>query len=140
MDYEPNNINVIEYLVQYYWSKKQYREFTQLPIIQFSPQTYKTGAQNYYNYRAMAFNLSGEKDSAFANIKIAIDINPNNPIPQTTLAEIYAMNGDEDKFYAILEKAFVMGFNSAYLTPNELPYSRFAGKKRYEDLLKKYRK
>jgi tetratricopeptide (TPR) repeat protein len=140
LDYEPNNINIYEYLVQYYWSKKQYREFTQLPIIQFSPQSFKSSAQNYYNYRAMAFNFLGQKDSAFANVKISIDVNPSNGIPLTTLAEIYAINGDDNSFYTILEKALVMGVNPAYLTPTDLPYSRFVGKKRYEDLLKKYRK
>jgi tetratricopeptide (TPR) repeat protein len=139
MDYESNNIDIIQSLMQYYWTKKQYRNITHLPKITLN-QTDKTGLQNYYNYRAMAFNMSGEKDSAFSNAKIAIDVNPNNPIPLTTLAEIYAMNGDENGFYTILEKAFVMGFNPDYLTPDELPYSRFSGKKRYEDLLKKYRK
>ena len=139
MDYEPNNANTIQYLFQYYWYKKQYRELTQLPKIQFS-QIDKKSSQNYYNVRAMAFNMLGEKDSAFANVKTAIDINPNNPIPQTTLGEIYAMNGNENGFYTCLEKSFVMGFNPDYLTPDELPYSRFVGKKRYEDLLKKYKK
>jgi tetratricopeptide (TPR) repeat protein len=114
-------------------------KLTQLPKMQFS-QIDKKGSQNYYNVRAMAFNMLGERDSAFANVKTAIDINPNNPIPQTTLAEIYAMNGDENRFYTCLEKAFILGFDPVYLTPNELPYSRFVGKKRYEDLLKKYRK
>ena len=67
----------------------------------------KKVVQNYHNVLAMAFNMSGQKDSAFANVKISIDVNPKNPVPFTTLAEIYAMNGDENKFYEILEKAFI---------------------------------
>jgi 4-hydroxyphenylpyruvate dioxygenase-like putative hemolysin len=125
--------------LQYYISKKQYLEITQLPKMTLN-QMDKKVVQNYYNVLAMAFNMSGQKDSAFANVKISIDVNPKNPVPFTTLAEIYAMNGDENKFYEILEKAFILGFNPAYLTPDDLPYSRFVGKKRYEDLLKKYRK
>jgi tetratricopeptide (TPR) repeat protein len=139
LDYEADNIKVLDFLLQYYWTKKQYREIVQMPRLPVSKMERK-GAQNYYNYMAMTFNMLGERDSALANIKISIDINPKNPIPQTTLAEIYAMNGDDNGFYTTLEKAFVMGFNSVYLTNTDLPYSRFAGKKRYEDLLKKYRK
>jgi tetratricopeptide (TPR) repeat protein len=139
LDYDPNNFSIMESLGQYYWSKKQYRDITELPKIPLN-QTNKTVVQNYYNFRAMAFNMSGQKDSAFANIKISIDVNPSNAVPLTTLAEIHAMNGDDNGFYTTLEKAFVMGFNPAYLTPSDLPYSRFAGKKRYEDLLRKYRK
>lgn len=139
LDYDPNNLSIIESLVQYYISKKQYREITQLPKMTLN-QMDKKIVQNYHNVLAMAFNMSGQKDSAFANVKIAIDVNPKNPVPFTTLAEVYAMNGDENKFYEILEKAFVLGFNPANLTPDDLPYSRFVGKKRYEDLLKKYRK
>jgi Tfp pilus assembly protein PilF len=139
LDYDPNNLGTLESLAQYYWSKKQYLDITQLPKMNFN-QTDKTVMQNYYNFRAMAFNMSGQKDSAFANVKISIDVSPSNAVPLTTLAEIYAMNGDDNGFYTTLEKAFVMGFNPAYLTPSDLPYSRFAGKKRYEDLLKKYRK
>jgi tetratricopeptide (TPR) repeat protein len=139
LDYEPNNSNTIRSLIQYYWSKKLYRDIIQLPKITLT-QNDKNNAQDYYNYRAMAFNMLGEKDSAFANVKMSIDINPKNPYPQSTLAEIYAMNNDDNGFYAGLEKAFVLGFNPTFLTSNELPYSRFAGKKRYEELLKKYRK
>jgi tetratricopeptide (TPR) repeat protein len=139
LDYEPNNMGIIRSLFRYYWRKKQYRDITQFPKISFD-QDDKASTQAYYNYRAMAFNMLGEKDSAFANVKRAIAFNPNAAYLQTTVAEIYGIHGDDNGFYASLEKAFVMGFNPANLTPTELPYSRFVGKKRYEDLLKKYRK
>jgi tetratricopeptide (TPR) repeat protein len=139
LEYEPDNTRTIQNLAHYYWRRKQYREITQLPKITFK-QNDKASSQRYYNYRAMAFNMLGERDSAFTNVKIAIDFNPKNPIIQTTLAEVYAMNGNENEFYIILEKALVLGFNPANLPSNDLPYSRFVGKKRYEDLLKKYQK
>jgi tetratricopeptide (TPR) repeat protein len=139
LDYDPNNLNVLELLAQYYWKNKQYREITQLPKMNFNKME-KIWIQNFYAFRAVAFNMSGQKDSAFANVKIAIDINPSNGVPFATLAGIHAMSGDDNSFYTVLEKAFVLGFNPANLISNELPFSRFVGKKRYEDLLKKYQK
>jgi tetratricopeptide (TPR) repeat protein len=140
LDYEPNNIDIIDGTIDYFWKTGKYREIVDLGVKLHYNSEDRSRVLNYYNFRAMAFNLLGNRDSAMANVQRAIDITPTNPFPQSTLAEIYAMNGDIEGFYKALEKAFLMGFNPASLVPTDIPYNRFVGKKQYEDLLKKYRK
>jgi Flp pilus assembly protein TadD len=140
LDYEPNNIGIVQSLAQYHWNQRQYRELTQLNVkLRYNPDDY-SNLLNYYNYRAMAFNMLGERDSALTNVNIAIEMNPTNPFPFTTLAEISAMNGDKNGFYTVLEKAFKMGFPPEQIVESDLPYKLFLKDARYLALVKKYRK
>jgi tetratricopeptide (TPR) repeat protein len=140
LDYEPNNIGIVKNLIQYYWKQKQYGEITKLNIRLRYNQDDRRNLQDYYNYRAMAFNMLKERDSALVNVKIAIDLNPQNPYPYTTIAEIAAMNGDKNGFYTGLEKAFKMGFPPEQIEVGDLPYKMFLKDARYLALVKKYRK
>jgi hypothetical protein len=140
LDYEPNNLGIVQSLAQFLWNKKQYRELTQLNVkLRYNPDD-RSNLLNYYNYRAMAFNMLKERDSALVNVKIAIDLNPQNPYPYTTIAEIAAMNGDKNGFYTGLEKAFKMGFPPEQIEAEDLPYKMFLKDARYLALVKKYRK
>jgi Tfp pilus assembly protein PilF len=140
LDYEPYNIGIIKSIIEYFWQNKQYREITALDVkLRYNHDDGKN-IQDFYNYRAMAFNMLKERDSALINVKIAIDLNPQNPYPYTTVAEIAAMNGDKNSFYTGLEKAFMMGFLPEQIEAGDLPYKMFLKDARYLALVKKYRK
>jgi tetratricopeptide (TPR) repeat protein len=61
-------------------------------------------------------------------------------IPFVTLAELYGLTAQEEKFYSNLEKSFKLGFrpHQANLIKDE-PYKTFASADRYKKLIAKYK-
>jgi Tfp pilus assembly protein PilF len=140
IDYEPYNVGIIRSLAEYFWSQKQYSEIIKLKMKLRINLDDRGNLQNHFNYRAMAFNMLGERDSALVNVKIAIEMNPLNPFPYSTMAEIAGMNGDKNGFYEDLEKAFKMGFDPGSIVQEDLPYKFYLKDARYLALVKKYSK
>ena len=89
------------------------------------------------NRMAMASYMIQRYDSAFHYVNQAIDKDPSISYPYTTLAEIYVLSGNKDKFYEYLEKALEMGFNMKYLI-DEFPYVNYVEEARFKRLKKKY--
>lgn len=94
--------------------------------------------QGILNFNAMAFNAMGQHDSAFAQVRRAIMVDSTIGYPYSTLAETYAFVGRKDLFYHYLEVAFQKGMGRDGFSPEDEPYRRFKGDRRFQALLEKY--
>jgi tetratricopeptide (TPR) repeat protein len=59
--------------------------------------------------------------------------------PLATLAEIYGLKGDKEKFYSSLEKSIRLGFKPDRDFNQIEPYKTFLSEERYKKLLAKYK-
>ena len=94
--------------------------------------------QQLLNLAAMSYNLSGDHTKAYETAQKAISIDTTIGYPYSTLGEIYAMNGDIEKFYELLEKAFQLGMVPESLTFKFEPYISLKDDYRFLQLLEKY--
>lgn len=95
--------------------------------------------QKQSSLNSLAMNCYYMKDyqQMFSLAKEATELNVNNPLPYTTLAEANSMMGKDDAFYSAIEQAFIRGFPPKVLLEDE-PYQRFLNKKRFKNLVQKY--
>lgn len=91
---------------------------------------------NTYNVLAMCEYRLEQYDSALVHVNLAIQVDPLNPIPYTTLAETYAYMGDHENFYEALEMAVDRGYNFGPIKEDE-PYGRYQHEERFLRLLEK---
>ncbi|MBL7804433.1 MAG: tetratricopeptide repeat protein [Saprospiraceae bacterium] len=96
--------------------------------------------QMILNLTSMGFNLSGQQDSAIVYAQRAILADSTVGFPYATLAEVYAMKGQNELFFFYLEKAFQKGMKASAISSQEEPYGRFAQNRRFRNLLEKYKK
>jgi len=75
-------------------------------------------------------------DSALVHVNLAIEVDPLNAIPYTTLAETYAYMGDHEKFYEALEMAVDRGYDFEVIKTEE-PYDRYQHEERFLRLIRK---
>ena len=90
--------------------------------------------QNALNQLAMSEYKTGKLDSARLHIEEAIELNPKNRWPWTTLAEICALEGKHDEFFDHLETAVSLGFDLAIYQDDEI-YRDYKSYRRFQDLL-----
>lgn len=91
--------------------------------------------QSALNQLAMSEYNYGALDSARIHVEKAIDINPRNPYPWTTLAEICAIEGKHNEFFQHLEKAVSLGFNLIAYQDAEI-YKDYKAHQRFQALLR----
>jgi tetratricopeptide (TPR) repeat protein len=100
----------------------------------------KEEVKHVYNQLAYAYNMTGQRDSAFAFIRRAIAIDSSYSYGYSTLAEIYAFSGQPEMFYRYLEKGFRLGMDASTIDYTEEPYKTYSQKPRYKALIEKYKK
>lgn len=91
---------------------------------------------NTYNVLAMCEYRLEQYDSALVHVNLAIEVDPLNAIPYTTLAETYAYMGDHEKFYEALEMAVDRGYNFEEIKGDE-PYNRYQNEEKFLQLIEK---
>ncbi len=91
---------------------------------------------NTYNVLAMCDYRLEQYDSALVHVNLAIEVDPSNAIPYTTLAETYAYMGDHEKFYEALEMAVNRGYDFEEIKGDE-PYNRYQNEERFLRLIRK---
>ena len=144
LDFNPNNLSALQQVIGYLTSPEIDKHGDAIIFIKRLLSNQKklgTGDQNLlstYNQLAMAEWRLSEFDSAFVHIQKAIDIEPNNPIPYTTLAEIHYAQNDRNRFYQIIQKSFELGlvFNENWY--KEEPYKSLRSNPRFNQMIKKY--
>ncbi len=144
LEIDPNNSlgNMIKINILFY--DKKYKEaLDYLGAISAIPDDAR-GDRLYHkqtslNSLAMASYFIGKYKQAETLAKKSISVNPNNPLPYTSLAETYSLMGKDEAFYEALEKAFKRGISAKVLI-EDAPYQRFLNKKRFKELVKKYEK
>lgn len=72
-------------------------------------------------------------------VRLSIKADSTYGLPYTTLAEIYGLNGDDEKFYLNLEKAFKLGIPVSSVDEKTEPYHGYVSEERYQKLKSKYR-
>lgn len=88
-----------------YYSMKEYEKaYKDLSkIIELNPKVIYIGT--VYNNRACNLRYMGESERAMIDIKMALEIDPENAYVYTTIAELYADMGDKEKFFEYIKKA-----------------------------------
>ncbi len=140
LDFDPTLLFAIEANINVNWQK---RDFTKLVAIyeksDFSNfSRYKR--QRLLNLVAMSYNYLGNSEAAFAVVREAIAADPTRGYPYSTLAEVYALGGDMEKFYENLEKAFQLGMSTASITFDLEPYASLEKEERLRKLMERYGK
>ena len=100
--------------------------------IEISPSWWKP-----YNLKACNFIYLNKMDEATIEANKALNLDINNAFPYTTLAQIFALKGDDEKFYYYLEKALILKFD-AEIHKNEIGFLQHKNENRFLTLLSKY--
>ncbi len=141
LDYNPNHVEALqmklgllpELNLDYPESDSLCKRFVELLV----KGNYDGGmVQGGYNRWAMNDYRFGKFDSALVHIHKAIDIFPDNPFPWSTLAETYALMGDDARFYQFLDSALIRGLEIKNFLKDE-PYNKYVGTPTFEEFLKK---
>ncbi|NJL12749.1 MAG: hypothetical protein HC913_06995 [Microscillaceae bacterium] len=84
--------------------------------------------------------MNQKKDSlAIQYAEKALKINSKNSFAYSTLAETYALMGDDENFYKNTELALKYGF-PVWEQLDEIPYEKYANQERFLSLIRKYRR
>ncbi len=105
-------------------------------VIKYHPEY-----DNGYNSISDSYRKIGKYEIALDHIYKALEINPQSPYANTTLAEIHAHLGNDREFYKNLELAFNFGLNSEVfqsVIDEEEVYIQFYDNKKFLDVLDKY--
>ena len=89
-----------------------------------------------YNTLSINEYTQGKLDSAYVHVMSAIKLDPENPYPWTTLAEIRILEKDRQGFYSAIDKAVELGM-SYQDWMLEWPYSLMIDDPKYATLVKK---
>lgn len=88
----------------YYTMKNYQKAYEDLSvIIDINPKA--LFISTIYNNRACNLRYLGKAEKAMQDVKMAIQIDPNNVYAYTTLGELYADMGDKEKFFEYIKKA-----------------------------------
>lgn len=142
LELNPENINAHYLIRDILAEQKNYpaleeRLRTILAILQ--SKNYEFGMQqDVYNFLAVAEYQQQKYDSAHVHAQKAIELYPANPYPWTTLAEIYGLQGMNDRFYESLEAALQRGFDVMEFIEEE-PYRSYRSKPAFIELAQRYR-
>ena len=138
LDFEPSNEIAILAGINTLWEQRDYKR-----VITVFENADVEDMDNYQRQRvlniiAMSYNYDSQKDKALETIQKAIDVDPRRGYPYSTLAEIYALSSDLEKFYKYLEISFEKG-----LSPNQLdfklePYLSLKEDRKLKALMDKY--
>ncbi len=69
----------------------------------------------------------------------AIKVNSKNSFAYSTLAETYALMGDDENFYKNAELALKYGY-PVWEQVDDIPYEKYAHQERFINLIKRYKK
>ena len=142
LEIDPNNalcnkikINILHYQKDYVNALNYLETVRAIPSDSRGDVLYHK--QSSINILAMSSYGLKKYQQAEALAKESIALNPNNPMPYTTLAETYSFMRRDNDFYEAIEKAFRLGVSPTILEDDE-PYQRFLNQPRYKKLLEKY--
>lgn len=100
----------------------------------------KRGRELSSQLNNFAFELENrDRMQALHYVRLSIKADSTYSLPYTTLAEIYGLNGDDEKFYLNLEKAFMLGIPVSSVDEKTEPYHGYVSEERYQKLKSKYR-
>ena len=100
----------------------------------------KRGRELSSRLNNFAFELENrDRVQALHYVRLSIKADSTYGLPYTTLAEIYGLNGDDERFYQNLEKAFKLGIPVSGVDENAEPYHGYLSEERYQKLKSKYR-
>lgn len=138
LDFDPKNLIAISAGIGALWEQKDYKRI--IAVFQNanleSMNDYQK--QQMLNMVAMAYNYEGQTDNALKTVREAIEVNPNEGYPYTTLAEIYALSGDLAAFYKYLQLAFEKNFDPDLLEYDLEPYKSLRDDPKFDQLIKRY--
>jgi tetratricopeptide (TPR) repeat protein len=136
---DPGNLRAaIAYANANFRVSKDYEAVIAIEEAAYHPSHLHEGYANLLNISAMSCNQLGRHEQGIAKIRQALEIAPYASHLYTTLAECYAYQGDEDKFYQHLETALAKGFRPQQLSWEEAPYRQRKDAPRMRALLAKY--
>lgn len=136
---DPGNLRAaIAYANANFRVSKDYEAVIAIEEAAYHPSHLHEGYANLLNISAMSCNQLGRHEQGIAKIRQALEIAPYASHLYTTLAESYAYQGDEDKFYEHLETALAKGFRPQQLSWEEAPYRQHKDTPRMRALLAKY--
>lgn len=139
VELDPNQPFAVGFAMNANYSLKKYEKAILLGTAFVAPPGNNEQHQRILNITAMAYNAVGQHANALLTARKSVSIGPNTGYPYTTLAETYAFMGQTQQFYDTLEVAFKKGFGVQGISPEEEPYRRFAGTRRYRELIAKYK-
>lgn len=144
LELNPKHSIALMRLINYYYYTKRYSEAIKIGHT-FATMHPKKGWDAFYqkhsamNLTAIAHYQLEQYDSAFHYVNIAIEMDPSQSAPYTTLAEIYGFKGDLDNFYKNLQIALDKGFPLENLLDDE-PYKSLKNQSRFKAIIAKYYK
>lgn len=135
LDYNPENIGALNIMarVQYYQEKdfvaaeNTFRKLIDIYNRGSYDHFMKAGA---FNMLALAEHNQGKLDSALVHAKRAVKHLPDLALPYTTLAEVYFLMGNKEKFYEIFQIAIDKGLEFEEDWWKDEPYTQLIGDER----------
>ena len=84
--------------------------------------------------------MAGKYEMALKDVYKSLELDSNEPIPYTTLAEIHGELNNIDEFYINLEVALRINAKKVekYSLSKEKVYTKFKNELRFQNLLEKY--
>ncbi len=143
LEIDPNNSMGVRSKINSLSNSKKYAEaLTYLPRLRSIPED-AMGDVAYHkqtglNTLGMVAFYMKDYQQMLGLAKESIAVNPNFSLPYTTLAEANSMLGKDEAFYEAIENAFKKGFSPKIILKDK-PYKRFLNKKRFKDLVEKYK-
>jgi tetratricopeptide (TPR) repeat protein len=95
---------------------------------------------NAYNGCGVAYRSLGKKDKAKEFAEKAISIDAGNGYAYTTLAELYAEEGNDEEFYKNIELGLFNNCPVWEFSPNDKAYTKYLNEPRFTQLINKYKK
>lgn len=129
---------VLQMITRAYFNSKNYGEAIKVGKMINGLKNAADQKQRTYNLVAMAYNFSGQPDSALVYAQKSISIDTTADYPYSTLAECYHYLGNTPGFFHYLEVAFERGLSTKILQPSDQPYDHYWNTPAFQELLKKY--
>lgn len=143
LDIEPQHSIALTQGVKYHYQNKNFRKALMfkdkallLEVSTKSERLYRI--QGLLNYLAMCHYELQEYEESLEMVHKSIALDKESAYPYTTLAEIYALKGDTQKFYESLEIALAKGYDLMDLI-EDAPYQPYIKQARFQKLLKEYK-
>ena len=143
LELEPKNVSALNQLARYYLSDiKDYDKAVEIFVRLIS--AYEEGQYDdnmklhAYNRLAIAYYMLNDIKNSLRTVEYAIEIDPANPLPHSTKAEAYLIQGDIEKFYEHISTSIAQGFfvENFY---DEYPYNLIEDNSRLNRLREKYK-
>ncbi|MBL7810422.1 MAG: tetratricopeptide repeat protein [Saprospiraceae bacterium] len=140
LELDPGNGIALKIMMQNYMAQKMYQEAINITQGISLEKQWAGMYAEIFNHKAMAYNFSGQYDSAFAVIKRVIQRSPKYAAPYSTLAESYGFTGNTAAFFNSLEQSYALGLQPDVIDWDSQPYIRYKHHAKARKLRKLYDK